>query len=206
MKIGTIGAGAVARSLGTALAVKGHTVRIGSRNPNSDSLRRGLSDQHGDILAAPITEAVEFGDVIILAVNPWSEIEGTLTALGARLTGKPLIDVSNDIEFGAKPRLASPDRSMGERVQQWAPGAQVVKTLNIATAAIMADPASKGLEPAMMWISGDHAGAKAKVTDLLRQIGWREILDLGGIEKSRFQEATGLLVSIALADFPAANR
>ncbi|MEP6831014.1 MAG: NAD(P)-binding domain-containing protein, partial [Rhizomicrobium sp.] len=38
MNIGILGAGNVAQALGGAFAAKGHTVKIGSRNPDSERL------------------------------------------------------------------------------------------------------------------------------------------------------------------------
>lgn len=117
-----------------------------------------------------------------------------------------LIDLSNNIAFGAAPKLAFRDQSMGRKVQQWAPAARVVKTLNITTAALMRHPKAKGADPAMMWIAGDHAGAKKTVAELPRRTGWDEIADLSGIDASRFQESVGLLFSIAFIDLMQAGR
>jgi predicted dinucleotide-binding enzyme len=39
-----------------------------------------------------------------------------------------------------------------------------------------------------MFVAGDDNAAKATVADLLRSLGWRSILDLGGIEAARGME------------------
>ena len=36
-----------------------------------------------------------------------------------------------------------------------------------------------------MFVSGNDAGAKAQVTDLLRAFGWRTVIDLGDISTAR---------------------
>ena len=55
-----------------------------------------------------------------------------------------------------------------------------MKTLNTMTAAVMVNPA---LVPGEhdVFVSGNDAGAKAQVTDLLRSFGWRNVIDLGDI-------------------------
>ena len=50
----------------------------------------------------------------------------------------------------------------------------------------MVDPA-KGGNPTM-FLCGNDADAKKKVTDLLKSMGWRDIIDLGDITKSRGTE------------------
>jgi predicted dinucleotide-binding enzyme len=205
MNIGILGAGNVARALGEAFAAKGHAVRIGSRDPGSEKLR-WTEKAGGSVAATTLADAAAFGDVVVLAIKTRTEKEAVLQSVGPQLAGKPLIDLSNNIAFGAAPKLAFRDQSMGQRVQEWAPAAWVVKTLNITTAALMRDPKAKGANPAMMWIAGDHPGAKKTVAELLRQTGWDEIVDLGGIETSRFQESVGLLFTIAFSDLMQTGR
>lgn len=204
MNIGILGAGNVAQALGNALAAKGHRVRIGSRNPACERLAQWTKQSGGT--TGSLADAAAFGEAFILAINPWTEIESVLKSLATSLSGKPLLDLSNNIEFGARPKLAFTDRSMGQAVQAWAPTAHVVKTLNTATAALMADPAGKGAAPAIAAMSGNDARAKTIIAGLLRDIGWTETVDLGGIEASRLQEAIGLQVTIAITDLMQAAR
>jgi predicted dinucleotide-binding enzyme len=51
----------------------------------------------------------------------------------------------------------------------------------------MVDPAKAG-NPTM-FLCGNDAVAKKKVTDLLQSMGWRDIIDLGDISKARGTEA-----------------
>jgi predicted dinucleotide-binding enzyme len=62
-----------------------------------------------------------------------------------------------------------------------------VKTLNTMTAAVMVNPA---LVPGEhdVFVSGNDAGAKSRVTELLRSLGWRNIIDLGDITTARGTE------------------
>jgi len=107
---------------------------------------------------------------------------------------KPLIDVSNNIEFGATPKLAFADRSMAEAIQGWVPGALVVKTLNLIPSGFMINPQKNSLPP-IQWMAGNDGRAKEVVRGLLGDLGWTEIHDLGGLEQTRVQEAIGLLLT-----------
>jgi predicted dinucleotide-binding enzyme len=75
---------------------------------------------------------------------------------------------------------------LGEEVQKAVPRAKVVKTLNIVNCEVMIDPA-KGGHPTML-LCGNDPGAKTAVAQLLKAMGWTDIIDLGDITKSRGTE------------------
>ena len=79
--------------------------------------------------------------------------------------------------------------SLGERIQKAFPRARVVKTLNTITAAVMVDP---GRVPGEhdLFVGGNDAGAKARVTEILKDwFGWKHVVDLGDITAARGMEA-----------------
>jgi predicted dinucleotide-binding enzyme len=141
-------------------------------------------------------------------VNPWHQIQPVLEGLSpGALAGKPLIDVSNEIDFSVDPprRPGNAMMPLAARVQAWAPRARVVKTLNVLPAALMVTPAMHGLAP-VMWMSGDDATAKAVVERLLHDLGWAAVHDLGPLSASRLQEGLGLNLSILLSQMLRATR
>ncbi|MBC6605878.1 hypothetical protein H8B13_03515 [Hymenobacter sp. BT188] len=73
---------------------------------------------------------------------------------------------------------------MGEQVQRALPQAHVVKTLNMVSVHQMINPPFKGGEPDM-FVCGNNAGAKDQTTQLLLELGWRRVTDLGGIAEAR---------------------
>ena len=75
----------------------------------------------------------------------------------------------------------------GERVQRLMPEARVVKAFNTVGNAHMFRPSFPGGPPDML-ICGNDAAAKKQVTSLLEQFGWG-VVDVGGIESSRYLEA-----------------
>jgi len=200
MKIGILGSGNVARTLGAAWAAKGHEVFIGARNAKSESLL-AWQKLAPAVELGTLQQAATFGEVILLAINPWTEIEGVLKSLTQLLKGKAVIDVSNNIEFGQTPRLAFTKHSMGETIQAWLPDSHIVKTLNITPAPMMVSPATSGIVPAVGWVAGNDIGAKRMTSSLLNDLGWDEVVDLGGIGKSRLQENIGLTLSIIVSGF-----
>ncbi len=192
-KIGVIGSGDVGKRLAGAFAKLGHPVMLGTREPSREDVQAWLKEAGHGARAGTNAEAARFGDIIVLATD-WSGTENALRLAGApNLQGKVLLDVTNPLSYrdGAPPLLAvSGEDSGAERVQRWAPGAKVVKSLNVVNNAQMADP--KAFGNPTMFVAGDE-GAKKVVEGLLRELGWDDVIDLGGLEGARMLEAMALV-------------
>ena len=110
----------------------------------------------------------------------------------ANLAGKILVDIANPLDFskGIPPTLAICNTdSLGERIQATFPAARVVKTLNTVNASVMVNPRQVADGDHHVFLSGNDADAKARVTTLLREdFGWRHVLDLGDISTARGTE------------------
>src|SRR5829696_3271848 len=107
------------------------------------------------------------------------------------LNGKILIDIANPLDFskGMPPTLwASNTDSLGEQIQRRFPEAKVVKTLHTMNAYLMVDPAQLAATDHTVFVSGDDAEAKARMSELLRSFGWSDIIDLGDITTARGTE------------------
>jgi 8-hydroxy-5-deazaflavin:NADPH oxidoreductase len=107
------------------------------------------------------------------------------------LNGKILIDISNPLDFskGMPPTLlVSNTDSLGEQIQRRFPEAKVVKTLHTMNAYLMVDPAQLAATDHTVFVSGDDAEAKARVSELLQSFGWSDIIDLGDITTARGTE------------------
>ncbi|WP_061293632.1 NADPH-dependent F420 reductase [Herbidospora cretacea] len=189
--LGILGAGDVARALAGGWIAAGHTVVIGSRRPE-----RG--DWPEEVRVAGLAEAAEAGEVVVNA-TPGRDSVGILAPLRRHLAGKVLIDVANAVELGPDgfaTALVHPATSLAETIQAALPETRVVKTLNtMGPASVMADPARLSTNPAV-FVSGDDAAAKATVTELLSDLGWRPewVLDLGDLTTARVPEAFVLMV------------
>jgi hypothetical protein len=99
--------------------------------------------------------------------------------------------VSNPLDFskGFPPTLSvSNTDSLGEQLQRAFPDVKVVKALNTVAATVMVDPAMLS-RPTDILISGNDAGAKKQVTQILTEgFGWQRVVDLGDITAARGME------------------
>jgi len=195
MNIAVLGTGRVAHTVAAKLASVGHTVVLGSRNP--DAPRADREPLPPVVHVVSHAAAAASADVVFNALPGDVTLE-TLDTIGAeRLAGKVLVDVANAIAFGdGSFALLYPNGSLGEAVQALLPETRVVKTLNTMNTSVMTDPT--GLSSASsVFVSGDDAGAKATVIRLLGDLGWPAewVIDLGGISTARGPEHAMLLLA-----------
>ncbi len=192
MKVGILGSGDVAQSLGKGIAAIGHDVMLGTRQPDKQQLK-DLATQSG-IKISTNAQTAAFGELIILAIKG-TATEEVLPGLQSDLAGKVVIDVTNPLVFGdnSAPGLSvGHTDSGGEVVQRLLPDSKVVKTLNTISHAHMVQPSYQQGTPTM-FMAGNDADAKSQVDKLLQALGWQDITDLGGIENSRLTEPLCLL-------------
>lgn len=194
MQIGIIGSGDVALTLGEGLVRAGNKVMIGTRNADKKELKgwRKKNDKHRSV--GSTTEAAHFSEVCILAIA-WHATEDVLAQIRPELAGKVVIDVTNPILFrddGPPVLSIGHTISGGEMIQQSLPDSHVVKTLNFISYRNMVQPKFKNYDP-VMFVCGNNQSAKYSAGQLLLDIGWVDIIDIGGIEKSRLLEPLSLL-------------
>lgn len=196
MNIGIIGAGSVGKVLAKGWIDAGHSVKISSRDPMSESLFTWKEQMGPDCHIATFEEAASFGEVIVLAIN-WSGVETVLKQISTTaLHDKVIIDLSNAVEFSETPQLALKGISAGELIQQWLPGSRVVKTLNMVGSATMVNPSFTEGRP-VMYLCGNDEQAKSTVQQLLASIGWQDVIDLGDISRSSLLESLMLTCLIS---------
>ena len=195
MRIGIIGSGEVGQAIGKGFADLGHEVKVGSREPKSEKLQAWLKKTGGKTSAGTFPETASFGEILVVATHGMSAEEAVKTAGEGNFAGKLVIDVTNplDLSGGMPPRLALGfSTSLGERIQAALPKARVVKTLNIVNNRSMVNPRYEEGEPDML-LCGNDAEAKKKVEKILRDFGWKNVTDLGGIEQARIMEPMVML-------------
>ena len=186
MNIGIIGSGSVGRTLGAGFASRGHSVTIGSREPERPELVEWRDAIGEGASLGSDQDAARFGELIVFATR-WSGAEQAIGLAGhENFSGKIVIDTMNPIGEDEKGNLvlaASGDTSGAEHLQRWLPEARVVKAFNWVGAGLMVDPVFEG-GPASGFLCGDDAAAKAVVADILRDFGW-EPVDLGDLVAAR---------------------
>lgn len=191
MNIGVLGTGIVARTLGRRLVELGHSVALGSRDPNHPAATEWLATvgtARGS-RAGTFADAAAHGAVLINATSGAGSIAAIRSAGERNLHGKVLLDVSNPLDFSSGElhlSVVNTD-SLAEQIQRSFPDVRVVKTLNTVNAEVMVHP-ERLPEETSMFVAGDDPEAKATAADLLRSLGWRSILDLGGIAAARGME------------------
>ncbi|TMK98344.1 MAG: DNA-binding protein [Actinobacteria bacterium] len=190
-RIGVLGSGEVGRRLAAGFASRGHDVMIGSRDPGKAELREWLAGDGADIEAGTFAQAAAHGELLVLALLGVAAEEAITAADPGNFGGKVVIDAMNPLDFsgGFPPRLSiAGEDSLGERVQRALPDAKVVKAFNTIGSPYFVDPSFSQGAPTML-IAGDDEGAKRTVGDVLADLGWSDVVDIGGIEGSRELEA-----------------
>jgi 8-hydroxy-5-deazaflavin:NADPH oxidoreductase len=163
MRYGVLGTGMVGQTLATRLTELGHDVMMGSRtadNKEAEAWRRRIGIR-GHV--GTFRDAAAFGEAF---------------------------DVANPLELshGMPPTLSICNTdSLGERLQRELPHTKVVKTLNTCNCRVMVDPARVSGNHDV-FVCGNDADAKETVKVLLRDFGWKTIIDLGDITAARATE------------------
>jgi 8-hydroxy-5-deazaflavin:NADPH oxidoreductase len=187
MRIGTIGAGYIARAVAAAASAQGHEVMVSnSRGPETlFSLVRTLSCSAG----TP-TEAATFGDIVLVAI-PLKAYEAVPVE---PLRGKVVIDASNYYpeRDGRIDELDRGEVTTSELLARHLPESKVVKAFNAIPAAdIVGDGLPSGSAGRRAHpIAGDGEDAKLVVATLLDEIGF-DVVDAGRLtEGRRFERDT----------------
>ncbi len=202
MRFGILGTGAVGKTIAARLVELEHEVVIGTRDPEETMSRTEpdtygnppfstWQEEHPEVKLGTFGEAATHGEMVVNATAGVVSLEALELAGEANLNGKVLVDIANPLDFsqGMPPTLSvSNTDSLGEQIQRRFPEAKVVKTLNSMNANLMVDPTQLAGAEHTVFVSGDDAEAKDKVSELLRSFGWRDIIDLGDISTSRGTE------------------
>jgi 8-hydroxy-5-deazaflavin:NADPH oxidoreductase len=193
LKIGLIGSGVVAQTLGAGFLKHGHEVALGTRAPAKLAAWRA---ENPGAKVVSFAEAAAFGEVVLLAVGGEVALDALRAAGAANLAGKTVIDACNPIGGGAPvngvlPFFTTMTDSLMERLQKAFPDAHFVKAFNSVGAAQMVNPHFAGGKPTM-FICGDNAAAKKTAEGLLDQLGW-ETEDMGAVEAARAIEPLCML-------------
>lgn len=179
-KVGILGSGDVAKSLGNGFLKYGYEVMLGSGNVSKLEEWRKLGGANANI--GSFEDVAAFGEIIVLAVAGRAAAEVIELAGPKKLIGKTIIDVTNPIDNiapvdGVLKYFTNQDESLMEILQERFPAAHFVKAFNSVGSAFMVDPQFKDGKPSM-FICGNNDKAKKDVTDILVKFGW-EVEDMG---------------------------
>jgi predicted dinucleotide-binding enzyme len=201
MNIAVLGTGMVGQAIAGRLHEHGHSVVVGTRDPEATLARTepdGMGNppfsawyaDHDGVGLATFAQAAAGADLVVNASSGAAALDVLGLAGADNLAGKVLVDIANPLDFsnGFPPTLFVKDTdSLGEQIQRAFPETKVVKTLNTLTASLMVDPKSLGAS-STIFVSGDDAQAKATVVSLLEGFGHDDVIDLGPLETARGTE------------------
>lgn len=195
MNILIIGAGNMGRGIATKLATSGaslviHDVDAAKARELATELRGRVGQQPGKINIGPALPTAST-DIVILASWYGVNLE-TARTLGAALSGKIVIDISNPLNDSYDGLVTAPTTSAAETIRDvLPPDALMLKAFNTTFAGtlVAGNVAGQRLD---VFIAGDDEGAKGRVAGLVRESGMNAI-DVGALERARQLEALGLL-------------
>jgi predicted dinucleotide-binding enzyme len=190
MKIGVLGTGEVGKALGNGFVTLGHDVMMGSRSATNEKALTWAQDIGPKASIGTFNDAISFGDIVVFATLGMANESVVKSAGKEGFRGKIVVDSTNPLDSsgGMPPKLAvTGNDSGGERLQRLLSDAHVVKAFNTVGSSHMFRPSFPG-GPPDMFICGNDEEAKEKVRAILSDFGWG-VVDLGGIEGSRYLEA-----------------
>ena len=181
MKIGIIGAGSVAQSIGKAWAEVGHEIMLSSRHPeNLQALKQELG-----VSVGTVSEAAKHGEIVFLAVNYWT-VESAIENIAAYVDGKLIIDATNPLRFaegGGTERVIGDDLIAAEVMQEKLPMARVGKAFTTLWTGFLEKYANSKPRIAIA-LAADLSKDRKVISDLIEDIGF-EPVDLGALSQSR---------------------
>lgn len=181
--ISIIGLGNMARALADRALAGGNAVEIIGRDPvKAKELAAELDGATVGMAGNGPT-----GDIVVLAV-PYASAAAVVSEYGDALRGKAIVDITNPVAADMT-GFVTPDGSSGaQEIAKAVPaGAHVVKAFNTLFSNVLSDG-----RPVDVFIAGDDAQAKARVSAFIESLGLRP-LDAGPLLMARALESAGLL-------------
>jgi predicted dinucleotide-binding enzyme len=194
MNVTIIGAGNMARGIGTRLLNGGHNVTYMDRHPEKG---KALADEvspraengataRAEALGSPVKD-----EIVILAI-PYGATGEVIERLGKQLDGKIIIDITNPLNATYSGLAVAPGTSAAEEIARKLPAdAVVLKAFNTTFAKTLVDGEVDG-QPLDIFIAGDATGPKQKLSKLVEDGGLRAI-DAGALERARELESLAFL-------------
>jgi predicted dinucleotide-binding enzyme len=192
-KIGILGSGIVAQTLGSGFASHEYQVMLGTRSP--DKLKEWKTNVGHNAHIGSFNEAAAYGEVLVLAVKGTAADKALQLAGMNNLEKKIVIDATNPIADappinGVLQFFTAQNNSLMEMLQEKYSVAHFVKAFSCVGSAYMVNPVFD-TKPTM-FICGNSDLAKEAVTEILNLYGW-EVADMGEAESARAIEPLCML-------------
>jgi predicted dinucleotide-binding enzyme len=185
--IAILGTGTLGEAMGKLWAKNGHPIIYGSRTPGDSRVRKIVAEIGPQASAVSNAEAAASqANMVLFALPP--EAAAALVPTLAGLDGKVIMDPMNAFQIVDGYPQPSPDvqTSVAEQLQALLPNAKVVKAFNTPSVRNMLYP-NRLDGPFSIPLAGTDAGAKARVAELVSELGL-EPVDTGPLIASRYLE------------------
>ncbi len=193
--VAIIGTGDMGDSLGPRFAELGYRVSYGSRNPAGERAQKLAEETGNGARVMSQREAAQSADLVVLAVG-WPAMRQVARSLGS-LDGKIVIDISTAAKQAEDGYFESVvETSSAEMIQEWNPGARVVKAFAVQGSFVVDDPDVVG-GPVTVPIAADDKNAKEVVARIVAAMGM-DPFDAGPLRYSREIEAFARLYMVPL--------
>jgi predicted dinucleotide-binding enzyme len=190
--IGIIGAGMIGGAIARRLGAKGIAATVAnSRRPETLS---DLVAKAGPSIVAGTREEAASKDIVFVSVN-WPKLQEALQGL-PDWNGRILVDTNNNMQRPPLPPIDIGGRASTSIVQEWAPGARVVKAFNHHYFQNLEKAPDADGGRRVLFYAGDDEAAKSEVAELIDQLGFFG-LDLGDVAHGSrlFQSPGGPLIA-----------
>jgi len=198
--LSVLGSGAMGRAMAGALARTGHRVVLASRDEGRAAaavaaVREVVAEGAGSRIDGDSPSgAVSRSDAVVIATR-WADT-GEMLGRAGEFGGRILIDATNPEAAEGHSLVIGHTTSGAEEIARRAGGARVVKAFNHVYAEVLARGAAFGAVRASVFLCGDDAEAKRRVSGLIEGLGFSPV-DAGGLTAARLLEpAAALMVQI----------
>ncbi|MGQ4437571.1 NADPH-dependent F420 reductase [Streptomyces sp. SAS_260] len=185
--ISIVGLGNAARALAARALAGGNAVEIiGRDSVKAKDVAAGLGGA-----TVGTTGTAPAGDIVVLAV-PYAGAAAVVKEYGDALRGKIIVDITNPVTPDLLGFVVPTDSSGAQEIAKAAPAdAHVVKAFNTVFSHVLAAGPAED-RPLDVFIAGDDAQAKARVSAFVESLGLRP-WDTGALFMARALENVGLL-------------
>jgi predicted dinucleotide-binding enzyme len=183
IKIGIIGSGNIGGTVGTLWVKAGHPVLFSSRHPEElKSLVAGLGPR---ARAGTVREALEFGDVMFIAV-PYRAYPQIGKEYAPAFAGKIVLDAGNAVP-GRDGEIVKEANANGIGITsaKYLVGARMVRAFNTLSYRILAREANRSGDRMAIPIAGDDKEALAVASRLVQDAGFDPVI-IGPLDSAKY--------------------
>jgi predicted dinucleotide-binding enzyme len=192
-QISILGAGKIGLALATLWSCAGHSICLGSRDPEKLQATINTLGLH-NVSVKNIHDATVENNIIVLSV-PYSAVETLVSSLKTELRGKIIIDATNPFGLSPEGHVISTLGSKitaGTYMASLLPQSTVIRAFSHIMEELLVSRGTKMPGLFAVAIAGDDPIAKSAVADLVTDTGFVPV-DIGTLAESAPLDPGGVL-------------